>query len=134
MGGVAVRKPVIEFKSYQIQHYNFERKKIKGDTILNEEPFSISVTSGITDDLKHGRINIQVSYDLPVIIVDIEVSGYFDTNELETLEQIEEHLIVNGTAIVFPYIRSMVSMLSSLDSENAIILPTINTTNFLKSE
>lgn len=125
-------EPVIVFNGYEIQHYRFERKKQDNIEQKKEDPLSVSVESGTTDDLEQGRINIQVLYDLPEVAIDIKVSGYFDINVAEKSEKISEYLVVNGTAIVFPYVRSMVSMLSSLDSEKAIILPTINTTNFLE--
>lgn len=125
-------EPVIVFNGYEIQHYRFERKKQNNVEQKKEDPLSVSVESGTTDDLEHGRISIQVLYDLPEVAIDIKVSGYFDINVAEKPEKISEYLVVNGTAIVFPYVRSMVSMLSSLDSENSIILPTINTTNFLE--
>lgn len=127
-----MNEPVIVFNGYEIQHYRFERKKKDNIEQKKEEPLSVSVESGTTDDLEHGRINIQVLYDLPEVAIDIKVSGYFDINVAEKPEKISEYLVVNGTAIIFPYVRSMVSMLSSLDSEKAIILPTINTTNLLE--
>ena len=57
-------------------------------------------------------------------------------NLLEINEKTEakKHLSVNGTAILFPYLRSIVSILSSLDNSNAIVLPTINTHSFVEVE
>ncbi len=134
-----MKGPVISFTSYEIQHYSFERKhtdedKINPENEKNQEPFSVSVESATTDDLTHGLINVSVVYDTVDVSIDIKVAGYFDIQVAEEPEKISEYLVVNGTAIVFPYIRSMISMLSSLDSEKAIIIPTINTMDLLPNK
>nr|WP_279384907.1 protein-export chaperone SecB [Lacticaseibacillus manihotivorans] len=38
-------------------------------------------------------------------------------------------LTVNGTAILFPYVRSTISMVTGLDSAQTVLLPTIRTTD-----
>ena len=45
-----------------------------------------------------------------------------------------EVLSVNGTAILYPYVRAITSVVTSQDTDPAIILPTVNTLNFLKNE
>lgn len=40
---------------------------------------------------------------------------------------VEKNIRVNGTALLYPYVRSVISTLSSVDSESAILLPTLNT-------
>ena len=123
-------KPVIIFNGYEIKYYNYKKKADLDSGI--EDPFNVSVEPGVTEDLKNGKISIHVLYELPEVSIDIEVDGFFKINEITDPDKISEYLVVNGTAILFPYVRSMISMLSSLDSDKAIILPTINTTNFLK--
>lgn len=130
-GGIILEnKPVIIFNGYEIKYYNYKKKADLDSGI--EDPFNVSVEPGVTEDLKNGKISIHVLYELPEVSIDIEVDGFFKINEITDPDKISEYLVVNGTAILFPYVRSMISMLSSLDSDKAIILPTINTTNFLK--
>lgn len=126
-------KPVIYFRAYEIQKFDY----IKIDQNLNKnvhekrEPFSIAVKPGYDDKNDRAVINIQVLFNNDEISIEIIVNGYFELMDGKK-DNFEKYLIINGTAIVFPYIRSMVSMLTSLDNENAIVLPTINTYSLWK--
>lgn len=129
-------KPVINFIRYSIEEYIY--KKIDStdnneNTTSNspEDNFSIGVTPAITSDFKHGKITISIHYHLAPHDIKLSVNGFFELNDDYSEDELEKFLVVNGTAIVFPYIRSMISMLSSLDAEDAIILPTINTNSLL---
>ena len=59
------------------------------------------------------------------------VSGYFTINSES--EQ-ENYLVVNGAAIIFPYLRSAISMVSSLDSSDAVLIPTVNILSLLEEQ
>nr|WP_054750988.1 protein-export chaperone SecB [Lacticaseibacillus thailandensis] len=53
---------------------------------------------------------------------------FFDiSEELTNKDDIGRALAVNGTAILFPYVRGIISMVTGLDSAHTILLPTINT-------
>ena len=62
--------------------------------------------------------------------VECEIVGKFEINPKMELKEIEEVLSVNGVALVYPYARSIISMLTTLDSDRAIVIPTINTQIF----
>ncbi|WP_429966842.1 hypothetical protein [Enterococcus sp. AZ058] len=131
-----MNKPIINFMRYSIEEYIYKKidskdSKREEKSTSPEDNFSIGVTPAMTSDFKHGKITVSIRYDLEPHNIKLSVSGYFELNEDYSEEEVERALVVNGTAIVFPYIRSMISMLSSLDSESAIILPTINTNNLL---
>ncbi|MGX7329798.1 protein-export chaperone SecB [Enterococcus bulliens] len=127
--------PVIVFENYKLNKYNFERKDNTDHQETTQEKekdnVSLSVETGTTEDLKSGRVTVNVEVQNEEMKLNIEVSGFFSINVETSVDEITEFLTVNGTAIVFPYIRSMVSMLTSLDSSQALILPTINTQNLL---
>lgn len=127
--------PVIVFESYKLNKYNFEKKDNVDYQETTEEKekdnISLSVETGTTEDLKSGRVTVNVEVQNEEMKLNIEVSGFFSINIETSADEITKFLTVNGTAIVFPYIRSMVSMLTSLDSSQALILPTINTQNLL---
>lgn len=127
--------PVIVFENYKLNKYNFEKKDNVDYQETTEEKekdnISLSVETGTTEDLKSGRVTVNVEVQNEEMKLNIEVSGFFSINIETSADEITKFLTVNGTAIVFPYIRSMVSMLTSLDSSQALILPTINTQNLL---
>ncbi|COF19187.1 protein-export chaperone SecB [Streptococcus pneumoniae] len=56
------------------------------------------------------------------------VIGYFEINIDENITDI---LYVNGTAILYHYLRSIVSIVSAIDSSEAMLLPTINVLELL---
>ncbi|MFW3589727.1 hypothetical protein [Vagococcus fluvialis] len=131
-----MNKPIINFIRYNIEEYIYKKIELtdSADDEKNTSPednFSIGVTPAITPDFKHGKITISIHYDLAPHNIKLSVNGFFELNDEYSEDELEKALVVNGTAIIFPYIRSMISMLSSLDSEEAIILPTINTNNLL---
>lgn len=126
-------KPVIDFKEYRISKINyrvvdssdeFQEYKDKDRTIslnvaLNDEKNSARLIVGTAViDEKYSRV------------AEVEITGYFNINPEVDESSIEKYLVQNGTAILFPYMRSLVSFITSLDNENAIIIPTINTTGF----
>lgn len=124
---MADEQPVIYFKGYEIKDFRYRKNDFE-HTEDNDEnvPYNISVTPSYNSKKERAVIEVHVSFKNNEISLDIVVNGYFELMDGEH-ENFEKYLVVNGTAMVFPYIRSMVSMLTSLDDENAIILPTINT-------
>ena len=59
--------------------------------------------------------------------------GEFDTDETDE-KKIEEFLKYNGTAILFPYVRSTISSLTTLTGQPHLLLPTYNIRNLLADE
>ncbi|CNA79854.1 Preprotein translocase subunit SecB [Streptococcus pneumoniae] len=60
--------------------------------------------------------------------ISVTVIGYFEINIDENITDI---LYVNGTAILYHYLRSIVSTVSAIDSSEAMLLPTINVLELL---
>lgn len=76
--------------------------------------------------------NIQKDHKLKI---RLETKGKFVFNDDTALDdaKCEELIKVNGSAILFPYIRSLLYNLTSADSHgDAIILPTINFTKVIE--
>lgn len=120
---------IISFKKYRIVEYNFKRIDPTEETDeLNEKPeFELEVIPGINDEWTVGKLELKVTYKNAEVEIFLIVEGYFTISKDLDRSEVPQVLTLNGTAILFPYVRSMVSMVSSLDSENAILLPTINT-------
>ncbi|CJB09983.1 PTS system galactose-specific transporter subunit IIB [Streptococcus pneumoniae] len=88
------------------------------------------VKVGHTDDYSHGAVKLSVSLvDKDAMKkISVTVIGYFEINIDENITDI---LYVNGTAILYPYLRSIVSIVSAIDSSEAMLLPTINVLELL---
>lgn len=121
-----MNKPVISFEKYEIININYT----KSDDFENKEPeINTQVSAGITEEKDAGKIEITVNVSDPDCnrIITVQVRGFFLINEESEMEQREMYLAQNGTAILYPYVRSIISMISSLDCESAILIPTVNT-------
>ncbi|MDK7049411.1 protein-export chaperone SecB [Aerococcus sanguinicola] len=127
-------QPVIELLSYRIsnirlQHFN-ELNEVNN---LDPKIGDISANIGVSEDKEIAQIELSTSVAARSKNNDIQraismtVVGQFKINE--KINHID-YLRVNGTAILFPYLRTFISVVSSLDNEDAIVIPTVNTNNF----
>lgn len=122
---------ILKFTGYKIVNLEYSRDIDLLDKDENE--LEVGVGTAISDDGKQGQVKISVTaIDVEnKRTVKAEVLGSFDFIDVEDKERI---LAVNGTAILYPYVRAIISTITTQDSLNAIILPTVNTLNFLKNE
>ena len=58
--------------------------------------------------------------------INIIVDGHFKFRESIDINQLGRFYTINAPAIIFPYIRGYISMLSSLSGITPILLPTLN--------
>ena len=126
--------PVIKLNGYRIEEISYKMKTEEPEIGLSTKP-DIEVTCGLTDDEKHGivKISVKVYQEEQNRELYTRISGIFDINEeLTDSSLIKEHLAINGTAIIYPYLRSIVSMISTLDSPEAIVLPTVNVNELMQ--
>ena len=122
---------ILKFTGYKIVNLVYSRDIDLLDKDENE--LEVGVGTAISDDGEQGQVKISVTA-LDVEnkrTVKAEGLGSFDFIDVEDKERT---LAVNGTAILYPYVRAIISTITTQDSLNAIILPTVNTLNFLDNE
>ena len=133
---IILEEPIISFEAYKIDKFIYSHEPIENMDF--KEEFNLSVSPSLTEDLSSGLLAVEVKLNVKEKYIFLKLSAFFNIGENfkteSQEEQIEKALVVNGTAIVFPYLRSTISMVSSLDSEDIIILPTINTTTLEKTD
>lgn len=126
--------PMLNFKGYRIVNIDYKLlDSIDEFESTSKEFMDLSAFVGLTEDKKEAHIKVTcILNDFDNLRkVTIEIVGIFEIFvESEKEEEIKNLLAVNGVAILFPYVRAAMSVVSSLDNENAILLPTINTTGF----
>ncbi|MCD8850914.1 hypothetical protein [Staphylococcus xylosus] len=67
------------------------------------------------------------------IIVAVQGKFSFENTENSDIKVMEDLLRVNGTAILMPYIRTLISNLTAFDnSTDHVLLPTINVNSLLE--
>ena len=126
--------PVLNFKGYRIVNIDYKRLESTEEFDSESKDFmDLSAFVGITEDNNEAHIKVTcLLNDVENLRkVTIEIVGIFEIALKEASEEeIKKILAVNGVAILFPYVRAAMSVISSLDNENSILLPTINTNSF----
>ena len=123
-----MNKPVINLQKYEVDELLISRDFTKNDH--DKKKLKLDAQVGITDDNTKGAIKLSVSLIDENIRKKLSatITGYFEINIEENIFDI---LYVNGTAILYPYLRSIVSIVSAIDSSEAMLLPTINVLELL---
>ncbi|MDN6070591.1 MAG: protein-export chaperone SecB [Lactococcus plantarum] len=124
--------PVIQFEQYRIEKINY---CIIDDNDTTEYKLKLSTGVAIAEDGKTGRVQFDLS--LPDKQnnrkIDVVISGYFTFREdINKENDKQKFLSVNGAAILFPYLRTVVSMVTVLDKNEAILFPTLNFQEMMK--
>lgn len=133
---------IFEFKGYKINNLIYSKSKIEGMEFTDpNEDLEFEASHGFTDDFSKGKLGLKVqlaSKENDSFLI-LEVDGFFDINSGllkddeendRDISDVNKIFLVNATAILYPYLRSIVTMVTGLDNSNNIILPTINLRNF----
>ncbi|EGO2718617.1 protein-export chaperone SecB [Enterococcus faecalis] len=123
----------IYFQGYKINSIKYETSDT--DVELTED-YKPEIEFGIDEKFEKGTVKITSVMNTANRQITITVSGVFKINKNYTddKEEILNFLGLNGSAILLPYVRAIVSMLTTLDSNQAIVLPTINVMDLLNQE
>ncbi len=129
----------INLDSYIIDTINY---KINEDYINEEDNIDIKISFdndiSINEELKKARIRIGCyifkGYKDSPFNLDLNITGYFSYNSKYSVSEIEKLILVNGTAILFPYLRSMITTITANSGYVPIIIPTVNINKLLNIE
>lgn len=128
-----MNKPIIEFNGYKIEKINYKSVDFSDRDDISEVEIKNVVECGINEELTQGLVVVKLSVTDPRNSreLEIEVTGFFGlSSDIESEEEAYQYLSINGLAIIYPYVRTFASMLTTLDSEKAIVLPSVNTKEF----
>lgn len=127
--------PIIDFKGYSIKNLEYTREVSK---IKNYKAgFNYVPSVKVNNDYSKAILTLQITLkrDDENFGIDISIQGQFAISSVMVKEgknEIAKALFVNGTAILFPYARSIISMITGLDSSSTVLLPTVNTMELWK--
>lgn len=126
-------KAIIEFKGYRINKLNYEvidNDEIKALADVDKSKVDNSFKFALNSDQTSGKVIVESDvidiYGKRKVHAELEANFKINKEKFKDKEEIKSSLAVNGTAMLFPYVRSVISFLSTLDSENAILIPTLN--------
>lgn len=121
---------------FQFKNYKFDYVKID---LSNKN----TGKSGITIDVKGVFYKDTSKYDLEFTVkvinaletkevakpyIEIRCLGTFEFEEASNLSEIPDFFYPNSIAIIFPYVRAYVSLVTNQSNNKPIILPTMNLT------
>ncbi len=123
----------------QLQKYIIEAIEYKIrpgiEALNNDEQFNmdINISQNLHNDNENRiatlKLGCQIGNNLEdnfPFFLKVELVGIFSYDTDLSEDQCTRMLNVNGTAILFPYLRSLISMITTLCSIPPVIIPTIN--------
>lgn len=127
---------VISFENYRVLELSYKRKTdIKKTNTINLKPKILNKID-IDNSKKRARVRLGVVIDEEVpfkLKVEIEGTFLYDVKEDPNKIGFKNLLNTNAVAILYPYLRSLVSSLTGMSNEFAqLILPTVNIAQMLK--
>jgi preprotein translocase subunit SecB len=88
-------------------------------------------------DENHGKLRLQAVLgpaEKDPYFLNAVVSGIFECENFEQGEETEKLMRNNSIAILYPYLRSLVSVSASIAGLPPVVLPVINTFSFFGSQ
>lgn len=123
---------IMNFKSFRLM--NVELNTVNQEKNENDKT-SLRVNAGTTEIDADGEGQIEIEINIAekeneyLRDIKIKVLGIFEfpNKESNQVYDLDEILKVNGTAILLPYIRTLLSTLTSFDdSTEHVLLPALN--------
>lgn len=98
--------PVISLERYEIDRINLKRLSEEEKEL--EKDLKTDISCAFTDNYKNGKVSITVlAIDkISDRRIEVKVSGYFNIN---VEKNYEEFLAINGSAILFPYVKCYIN-------------------------
>jgi|GEM_PF-853457 len=123
---------IFQFEGYTIEEIKLLRKE-KSTSDDAKMKFNLSI--GESPDLNSYRLIIEVIVENPDVNVNVTMSGAFKFEENNEIPKEDKFVLLksNGFAILLPYLRSVVSIITTLDGPAAVVLPIINVFEMMKN-
>ena len=124
--------PVITMTGYRITeiHYRHFLDKEEFESTRGEDKDSnVKMAPEVSSDPTRGRVQMTTHIVLEKIqqIGDVTIVGFFKfRDDINDEAEQYRYLSVNGAAMIYPYLRVTVSMLTALDRPDTTLLPTLN--------
>ncbi len=120
-----MNKEKVTFTGYDIQDFSFTKK----DDIPKECQDKLNINKKILQNSKNEELfclKMQLNINTKDSTITIIVNGYFEISKSIDDELRHSFLNVSAPAIVYPYIRTLISEITAFGSGETVILPIIN--------
>ena len=125
----------LQMNELYFSKYDFIQTREDNDTEY-ETSFQIEYAVNNQDASKFRiKINTRVKNKTESVLLNLETIGVFTVDKEGVNDDIGDHLIkVNTVAIMFPFIRSQISLLTTQPGLEPILLPPININALMDSK
>lgn len=132
------KKGVITFVDYKVTKIVFENNEdYEGEEVDIE--FNIETNVQVSEDGEEMVVIMKTNIFEPEdgkvypFSMSVEIEGYFKSN-IEDKEQEITQYATNAVAILFPYVRALVSTYTANANVTPLILPTVNVNRLMEKE
>ncbi|TDG71134.1 protein-export chaperone SecB [Secundilactobacillus malefermentans] len=128
---------VIEFKSYKVKKINFEENIsfVEQEKIRLKPEFHV-IVSNLEGNVSLVGLSVTLDVNSPFKL-EVAIEGKFKYTVEDDKDSVgaEQLLSTNAVAILFPYLRSVVSSVTMLSNNMpTLILPTMNIIELMKKQ
>lgn len=131
---------VFQFNDYKVDFMDYKfNPNFNFDKPLDID-FSLKVDVSATDDYTKGKVSIlcnvfkdAVSNNYPFSL-NICVTGFFSSTDKINQKEMEKFCTINGTAALFPLLRSIVADVTKTANVETLILPLINVPKLMEDK
>jgi preprotein translocase subunit SecB len=120
------------FVSYKIQNIQYSINK----AFFSEEPiemeYGLHVNIEVAEDKHEALVSLYLSLfeeaeknNYPFSL-KLDISGLFSTDDDIEVDKFMEFCKINGTAILYPYLRSAVTDITKVVNEQPLVMPLVN--------
>lgn len=120
---------------FKLDGYLIRKSEIRIDEGFDkEETLNINISpSGIKEKDKFTlTLDLKITNKNDLFNINITTEAYFSFREDIPVDMMGHFFTINAPAIIFPYIRGYISMLTSLSGCGTVMLPTLNLTDLGK--
>lgn len=127
--------PVINFKGYKIKELKYYTDDNIPYDIEKDKKYKLKGQFAYDMESKEGILVQTISlYNEDEFYICAEVQAMFDLDDSLSEKEVKQYLSVNGSAMLYPYIRTIFSMVTALDNSRNVVLPSLNFSEFLKKD
>lgn len=130
----------INFNGYRVDKIDFQINDSYGGESNVDVDLDLDFNLHVGVDENHGlsavTLECTINRDYEKLnkpfFLDVILHGLFSFDTYEDFRKIQSLLTTNALAIIFPYMRSIISIITMNCGITPVILPTINVVEFLK--
>ncbi|MCK9526101.1 MAG: protein-export chaperone SecB [Limnochordia bacterium] len=128
------------FNGYRVKNIQFYMNEEFEPRQPIEIDFAIDIEIGLTEDcdkatvILHSRVfEHAVEHDYPFSLA-VSIEGLFSSSENVTHDELMELCEINGTATLFPFLRSVVADITRAANVDPLILPLVNVYQLIQTQ